>query len=413
MPLQVLPTVERWDCHQCGICCRGSIVPLSDEDLARLREQHWERHPEMAGTPTTARLSLLSGQQRLAQHPDGRCVFLLPDGMCRIHRELGFGAKPLVCRMFPLQIVPRDSLALLTIRRACPSAAADRGQTVAEQLPFAKDMDRQFGITRQGVQPPPLKPGETRDWKGARLLLETYERQLTDERYPPVRRIVHALVLSQLFERAKTKSFSHAQLGDLLRMLETSAPDEVGTLFSQRERPAGSARVLFRQTAAEVVRLHPRFPPKPTWGEWLRIAWGAIAFARGRGPLPKLHLDFPPATFEQLEEPLGPLDPAIYLPLNRFLETTALSWNYALSCRGRWSLVESLRQLAITYPIALWLLRWASCGRQPTVADMIDIVVALDRSQGYAPLAGSKQRRRLALLASLDELTRLDVWYAR
>ncbi len=44
---------------------------------------------------------------------------------------------------------------------------------------------------------------------------------------------------------------------------------------------------------------------------------------------------------------------------------------------------------------------------------MIQIVVALDRGQGYAPLTGQLQRTRLHLLSTYGELERLVVWYAR
>ena len=81
--------------------------------------------------------------------------------------------------------------------------------------------------------------------------------------------------------------------------------------------------------------------------------------------------------------------------------------------RGGWSVIESLRQLAISYPVGLWLLRWASAGRQPTLADVLDIVTALDRGQGYAPLSGSQQRQRLRALTTLEELPRLVAWYGR
>jgi hypothetical protein len=53
------------------------------------------------------------------------------------------------------------------------------------------------------------------------------------------------------------------------------------------------------------------------------------------------------------------------------------------------------------------------------VADVLDIITALDRGQGYAPLAGRKHRRRVQLLARLDagnqatELARLVAWYGR
>jgi hypothetical protein len=228
-----------------------------------------------------------------------------------------------------------------------------------------------------------------------------------------VRRLVHALIFCRLLEQAKTKQLEDGPLGDLLGVLESSVADEVGELFTSRQPPSSSAGVIFRQSAAEYVRLHPRCYVRPSWGQRLKLAWAAWKMVRGRGPLPKLHPQFPAATFEQLEEPLGRMDPALYQPLARFIAATAESWSYALSNRGGWSVVESLRQLALAYPVGLWLLRWASAGREPNLADMLDIITALDRGQGYGPLAGSQQRHRLRVLLTLDELPRLVAWYGR
>lgn len=58
-------------------------------------------------------------------------------------------------------------------------------------------------------------------------------------------------------------------------------------------------------------------------------------------------------------------------------------------------------------------MRWVSHGREPTTNDMINLVVALDRGNGYAPLTGQIQRQRLRLLAMDNQLERLVVWYAR
>ena len=44
---------------------------------------------------------------------------------------------------------------------------------------------------------------------------------------------------------------------------------------------------------------------------------------------------------------------------------------------------------------------------------VLDIITALDRGQGYAPLSGIQQRQRLGVLAGMDELTRLVAWYGR
>jgi hypothetical protein len=73
LPIKPLPIVERWDCHQCGVCCRGSRVPLSADDLQRLKEQGWAEHPDFRGTPVATRVPICSGKVRqissLASNP--------------------------------------------------------------------------------------------------------------------------------------------------------------------------------------------------------------------------------------------------------------------------------------------------------------------------------------------------------
>ena len=59
------------------------------------------------------------------------------------------------------------------------------------------------------------------------------------------------------------------------------------------------------------------------------------------------------------------------------------------------------------------MLRWVAAGRQPTLEDATDVVVALDRGQGYIPLCGFRQRTRLNLLAGRGDLERAVVWYSR
>src|SRR4029079_14083271 len=197
-PIKPLPVIERWDCHQCGACCRGTMVPLSTDDLTHLKAQRWEERPEFQGTPPVVRDSWFGHNYHLAQRDDGSCVFLMTGGSCRIPSEFGGEAEPFVCRIFPLQIVPRDNVSYVTLRRACPSAAADKGRTVGEQLEAARALGREKYRTDAAPRPPAIKPGEFRGWSVARTLLQTFEHLLTDERYPPIRRLVHALALARL-----------------------------------------------------------------------------------------------------------------------------------------------------------------------------------------------------------------------
>ena len=71
LPIEQLPMIQRWDCHHCGACCRGSLIPLSPDDLARIKSQNWDQLPEFQGTPVIVRESWLASSYRLAQRADG------------------------------------------------------------------------------------------------------------------------------------------------------------------------------------------------------------------------------------------------------------------------------------------------------------------------------------------------------
>lgn len=413
LPIVILPTDEKWDCHQCGICCRGSLIPLNDADVARLQSQKWSEHPDYRGTQIMVGTRSTKKRYRLAQRTDGSCVFLNEKGLCRIHSELGFEAKPTICRVFPLQLVPRNGVAALTIRRACPSSAADKGSPLKNHLPFMQQFVREGRLTTDRIDPPDLKQRESRDWKVVALALETASELLLDKRYPPVRRLVHALQFANLLDKAKTKPMDDKKLADLIGTLGQIVPEESKPYFNDRKPPSAYASMLFRSMGIEFARLHPMFRARPSWSHRMDLARTLIRLARGRGALPNLAPAFPGAQYDDLECPLGALDLAVDFPLARHIEASSASYIYALADRRGWSVVDSIRGLVATFPLGLWMLRWVSHGRQPTVEDMIQIVVAIDRGQGYAPLTGQLQRGRLKLLSGNGELERLIVWFAR
>jgi hypothetical protein len=138
-----------------------------------------------------------------------------------------------------------------------------------------------------------------------------------------------------------------------------------------------------------------------------------IALARGKGRVPRIHPDVPETTFEALERPLGHLPEPVLRPITAYFEASAASGQYAVLGRRGWSIVESFRALAVSHPVALWMLRLVSIGRPPEQEDTVGVVAAIDRGQGYARLAGRGHRSRMANLAGLGELARLVAWYAR
>ncbi len=94
-------------------------------------------------------------------------------------------------------------------------------------------------------------------------------------------------------------------------------------------------------------------------------------------------------------------------PLNRLFETQTLSGQFAL-LNTRQSLVDSFRALALTYPIAMWLLRLATGQREPQTQTTVDVVVALQRGEGLAAAT-----RAATALSGTQQLERLVAWYAR
>lgn len=413
LPIKTLPIIERWDCASCGNCCRGSIIPLSDDDLQRLIEQHWEEYPDFEAVQTITRLGWFGKRAQLAQRADGSCVFLTADNRCRIHAEHGADAKPLVCQMYPLQLVPQEKRAILTLRRSCPSAAAEKGSELQKHLGFVKQMAERGHLLDKAVQSPRITRRYRGTWNEALIVGRSIEKLLTDERYPLVRRLVHALRFCELLEQCKPKRMDESQLPELMDILEDGCRQDVGDLFSDRQPPRRAIATLFRQAAAEYVRLHSGYRVTHSWRERWRLVRVAVAFARGRGVVPNVHTALPEVTFEALEQPLGHLSPEIQQPFVRLYEANASSLQYVIAAHPGWSIVESFRAFALAYPIGLWILRWCAYDRSPTNADAIEMVTIMDRGQGHEPLAGSQHRRRVSMIARSGELERMIVWYAQ
>jgi len=414
LPIKTLSIVERWDCTSCGQCCRGAIIPLDGADLQRLRSQQWDKHPDYRGVKTIVRQGVFPRRYRLAQRDDGRCVFLTEQGRCRIHEEFGLAAKPLVCRMYPLQLVPLDDVALLTVRRSCPTAAADQGRELLAHREAVRQFVRERPQLAQTVLPPAISGNARRSWQDTRLVTGTLERLLTDSQYPLVRRMVHGLRFCDLLAQCRVVKQDRQQWSELVTLLAEGVRQEVADLFRERVAPGKAASVLFRQTVAEYLRLHPRFAVQPSWRERLRLASAALSFARGKGPVPRLHDSFPDGTFEAIEQrKLGHLGAELQQPLQRYFETVASSHQYAVLSRRGWSLIDKFRALAVAYPVALWMVRYFCGDRAPEADEIIDIITAIDRGQGWGPLVGRQHLRRVSQLAGLGELERLVIWYAR
>src|SRR5262245_36899053 len=97
LPIRSLPVVQHWDCHATGTCCHEYRVTLSEDEVERITKQGWTSD-ELGGVPPVERVG--PPWRRVVQlnhRADGACVFLSPEGRCRIHERFGYETKPLPC----------------------------------------------------------------------------------------------------------------------------------------------------------------------------------------------------------------------------------------------------------------------------------------------------------------------------
>src|SRR4051794_3197520 len=102
-----LPVLQNWDCHVCGTCCHEYQVTITDEERQRIDAQGWDSEADLGGQPAYVNRGWPWARRYTLNHrPDGRCVFLSDQGLCRIHERFGYETKPLACRLYPFVLVP-------------------------------------------------------------------------------------------------------------------------------------------------------------------------------------------------------------------------------------------------------------------------------------------------------------------
>src|SRR5262249_20360223 len=155
LPVHALPVVQNWDCHVTGSCCKEYRVCISDEERRRIEGQGWDPANDLGGhQPFVRRGPPWNRHHELNHRADGSCVFLGEGGRCPIHERFGYEPKPLPCRLFPFVLIPVADHWRVSLRFACPSAAANKGRALPEHdddlLDFAKQL-----VEREKLQPKP------------------------------------------------------------------------------------------------------------------------------------------------------------------------------------------------------------------------------------------------------------------
>jgi lysine-N-methylase len=412
---------QRYSCHGCGNCCRDFTVQLRGDDLRRLGEQGWEAR---LGEPVTVDFR---GTTYLRQREDGSCMFLLDDGRCRIHAEHGFEAKPVACQLFPFHLVPASGGLMMGISFACQSVLESKG---AELKSHATDLGRMAGELAElrgmtsgtGGGGPPMLTGRLRaSEREASALTGHVDRWLrrADVRLPV--RLDGLAWVAQSLASARIEKVREDRFSDLLDVLFGALPAELA--HHPVEAPSARQRRMLRQAVFARTE-DPKISRVAQDGRW-RTILGQLSrsrrFKRGRGPMPRVGIDWPVDVRGEAVEAVArahePTEAAAIDDLvTRWLRATVLGGRCWGAGYYGWPAVSGLQAMLLNAASAGWLARLHAAGRGLEAVDLIaarSAIGRIDRTAGRARWLGSRaEMLRLAYLGLSDGLRRLVAAYA-
>jgi hypothetical protein len=135
-------------------------------------------------------LRSVDGRTVLANDASGRCLFLEPNGLCAVHRQLGHDALPVSCRMFPRVCLLTPRGVSISLSHYCPTAAALLFEPAApfaivDDAPAFPPSRPYEGLDARAAAPPLLRPGVWLGWDGherwERHAVEVLGRDVTPE----------------------------------------------------------------------------------------------------------------------------------------------------------------------------------------------------------------------------------------
>ncbi len=411
LPILLLPVAsQRYSCHGCGNCCRDFTVQLRESDLAKLDAQKWN---ERLGEEVTVEFR---GTRYLKQRADGACVFLMDDGLCRVHKEFGFAEKPIACQLFPFVLVPDDRRTTVGISFACTSVRENKGAELRSHLSEIDRMSRAVPQTRIATYSAMLADALSAKEGELDALASVLDAYLSREDIVMRDRFEGLAFLAASLGRATLKDVRATRFRELITLLASALPAELTHL----PLPAALAKQQRLLRQASYARLEDvQIGSAKASGRWrtvLRQLLASRAFTRGKGTMPAVarglfgETSFAAiAAIPRLSE--SPDRDAIDALFTRYTRATILGNRAWGAGYYGWSAVRGLQALTLNLACTAWTARALAAARGHafvTIEDARDALGRIDRHAGRAPWLGSVgERLRLEYFRLDDGLRRI------
>lgn len=164
-------------CIGCGKCCGAWAVPVTKEEVERISAL------PLTGLPVAAERCFENrGGGWYLKKWNNCCIFLDDEKKCRIHSQFGIEAKPLTCRLYPLEVWSwSDGSVSASLRCDCPAAAGGAGEELrrsrSQILKFAEELSLRRKAPAVADYSPVIAPEVER----LREIAAAYARILSEE----------------------------------------------------------------------------------------------------------------------------------------------------------------------------------------------------------------------------------------
>lgn len=385
------------------------LIELSEDEKTRIQKQAWTKE---SGVDPDSMIVLEGSRYRLRHQADGACVFLDASGKCRIHARFGEESKPRACRLFPLTLHPMGKKLMTGLRFSCPSAVANSGKPLTEQVSELRKL-AELVVPDDFTEfpPPPVIKSAVLDWSDFLRFVACLDKTLAEDSQPLAIKFQRALHWLKEVERARFDSITGREADEILGALAKSASREISAFSRKAGSPSRFGRLLFRTLVFTYARKDDMSQLAAGGAYRFRMLCFMLRFAWASGTVPQIHCDLKPANFSEIEKSFEPLSNASEALLTRFFRVKVQSLHFCGRPFYDMPLIEGFQNLALLFPVILWLARWHAAGEKRsnlTEADIAKAISIADHHHGYSPILGMPwSRQRVRLLNQRNDIERL------
>jgi Fe-S-cluster containining protein len=251
--LRVLDDREHFACGACSRCCKQPWRTSIEADKAEaLRYHDFSKYPSLKDVklfhpPADGR----AGYFDLGKRDDDSCIFLDTDGLCIIHKELSYDAKPSMCMQFPYLPARTPTEDRVSLNFGCPAVQNREGPPLADQ---GADVGKVIPLSPRPANPEavvPLDESRVLTWREYEALMDRLVAAFDADRpVDPWRSFAQVLTTCEAVRRFKDAGRDD----DLVPLLRDDAPlpdsPDVPEIeaFARADRAPLAARMLFAAT---------------------------------------------------------------------------------------------------------------------------------------------------------------------